>query len=302
MKYLVAYIYTILYSSFISCNLDCLIIFGDSLSDTGNLSRLTYGILPGSRYYNGRFSNGKIWVDYMKEKLNIKKVENYAYGAATTNNKVSTIWKVIPSITDQVKRYSDRIYNSCGSDKENYLVSYIGGTNDYQNITTSPFDVVSNIEKDLTMLIEDYGFEQIIVGNLPPVHLSPHVILTDSKRLNLFKLRAAIHNSLLSRLISKLSNLYPNVNLSLFEFGSDFSCISEWYDKPLPDGNPAYCFDENEDPDPCINPEDFFFYDTLHPSTEAHYALSEFIATKFDRHISQRCPPNHSYFKVFESH
>jgi phospholipase/lecithinase/hemolysin len=275
-------------------------VFGDSLSDTGNLSELTYGVLPGSRYYNGRFSNGKIWVDYMKEKLNIKKVENYAYGAATTD-KTTAIWSFVPSIRDQILKYSKNFKKSCGMNKENYLVSYMGGSNDYKNLTRSPFDVVSNIEKDLTTLIKDYGFEQIFVSSLPPIYLSPKVILSGRESFNLIKLRILVHNSLLSRLISKLSNLYPNVNLSLFEFGSDFSCISQWYDKHLPDGDISYCFHENEEPDPCINPEEFFFYDTIHPSTKAHFALTEALTAKFNLHLSQRCPFIRSSFQVFEN-
>lgn len=44
-----------------------LVIFGDSLSDTGNLSLATGGTSPGTAepYYQGRFSNGLIWTDYL---------------------------------------------------------------------------------------------------------------------------------------------------------------------------------------------------------------------------------------------
>ncbi len=38
------------------------VIFGDSLSDEGNLFALTQGVIPSSRnYYNGMFSNGNTW-------------------------------------------------------------------------------------------------------------------------------------------------------------------------------------------------------------------------------------------------
>jgi outer membrane lipase/esterase len=42
-----------------------LFIFGDSLADTGNLSLLTGGAVPGNTqpYDNGRFSNGPLWVE-----------------------------------------------------------------------------------------------------------------------------------------------------------------------------------------------------------------------------------------------
>lgn len=285
-----------------SNKLNCLIIFGDSLSDTGNLSKLTYGILPGPRYYKGRFSNGLIWPDFIKSKFNIDKVENYAYGASTTDNNLTSIAKFIPSIRDNISKYSTKLTKSCGYDKKDYLVSYSGGMNDYYHITTNPYEVVKNIERDLTTLIKEYGFEQIIVGNLPAAHLSPSMLIKSSKRLNMAKLRVAVHNNLLSKVVTKLSVAYPNVNLNLFDFGPDFTILSQHYKKPLPDGNPSYCFDEEEDAEPCSNSEDFFFYDTFHPSTEVHFALSQVLAEKFNNHLSQMCPPIDNNFKIFESY
>ncbi len=38
-----------------------LFFFGDSLSDAGNISKMTAGSIPGSPYYQGRFSNGPEW-------------------------------------------------------------------------------------------------------------------------------------------------------------------------------------------------------------------------------------------------
>ena len=44
-----------------------IVIFGDSLSDTGNVRAATGGAFPNlaeGPYFNGRFSNGPIWVDF----------------------------------------------------------------------------------------------------------------------------------------------------------------------------------------------------------------------------------------------
>lgn len=47
-------------------------IFGDSLSDTGNLSYLTFGFEPPSPpNYKGRFSNGPLWIEGLAQRLGL---------------------------------------------------------------------------------------------------------------------------------------------------------------------------------------------------------------------------------------
>ena len=46
-------------------------LFGDSLMDQGNVSRLTGGRVPGADYYLGRFSNGPVMTDRLSELLNL---------------------------------------------------------------------------------------------------------------------------------------------------------------------------------------------------------------------------------------
>jgi outer membrane lipase/esterase len=52
-----------LLSSTLHAQFTSLTFFGDSYSDTGNLTILTGGALPGAPYAPGRFSNGPVWVD-----------------------------------------------------------------------------------------------------------------------------------------------------------------------------------------------------------------------------------------------
>src|SRR5439155_21476778 len=56
-----------------------LVVFGDSLSDTGNVYAVTAGAVPPSPpYYAGRFSNGPVWAEYLAAALALPAV-NYAY-------------------------------------------------------------------------------------------------------------------------------------------------------------------------------------------------------------------------------
>ncbi|WP_186644121.1 SGNH/GDSL hydrolase family protein [Fluviispira vulneris] len=60
-----------------------IIVFGDSLSDTGNLKRWTK-VIPYYPYWYGRFSNGFIWPDYFTNTTQIP-IFNFSYGGAKTS-------------------------------------------------------------------------------------------------------------------------------------------------------------------------------------------------------------------------
>lgn len=59
-----------------------LVIFGDSLSDSGNVYRLSNKTWPISAYYNGVFSNGPVWDQDIAD----VKLHNFAYGSATSDS------------------------------------------------------------------------------------------------------------------------------------------------------------------------------------------------------------------------
>jgi phospholipase/lecithinase/hemolysin len=48
-----------------------LYIFGDSLSDPGNLFDFSGGIFPPPPYFEGRFSNGPVWSEYFADLLDL---------------------------------------------------------------------------------------------------------------------------------------------------------------------------------------------------------------------------------------
>ncbi len=69
-----------------SATFDSIVAFGDSLSDKGNLYSLTGDTIPPSPpYYQGRFSNGPVWVEDVAKYLGIP-LADYALGGANTDN------------------------------------------------------------------------------------------------------------------------------------------------------------------------------------------------------------------------
>ena len=65
--------------------------FGDSLSDTGNVSTLTFGLVPRPPSWNGRFSNRPVWVEDLASSLgagplrpSLQGGTDFAYGGGET--------------------------------------------------------------------------------------------------------------------------------------------------------------------------------------------------------------------------
>ena len=63
--------------------------FGDSLTDTGNGP-------AGSKYYQGRWSNGPLWVEYLSATLGIRynSNNNLAYAGTTTSDLMRQVTSV----------------------------------------------------------------------------------------------------------------------------------------------------------------------------------------------------------------
>ena len=75
--------------------------FGDSLTDTGNVYLAAPGV-PLAPYYNGRFSNGPLWVEGLANNLGLSinpsvgGGTNYAFGGAVTG---PTLASTFPTLT-----------------------------------------------------------------------------------------------------------------------------------------------------------------------------------------------------------
>src|SRR5687767_14594773 len=68
-----------------------IIVLGDSLSDTGNFFELSGGFPP-PPYFEGRASNGRLWVEYLADGfgMSIPAGDNFAvYGATTSSLNIN---------------------------------------------------------------------------------------------------------------------------------------------------------------------------------------------------------------------
>ncbi len=72
-----------------------IVLFGDSLSDPGNLKRWAK-IMPFFPFWNGRFTDGYVWNDYLTERTHLP-VLNFAYGGAKTDGTNDAFANNIPT-------------------------------------------------------------------------------------------------------------------------------------------------------------------------------------------------------------
>ncbi|MDK2413020.1 putative Ig domain-containing protein, partial [Aphanizomenon sp. PH219] len=84
-----------------------LVIFGDSLSDTGNFYKASGNTFPPSPNYQGRASNGLIWVDYFAPDLQFTNpsIQNYAFFGANTGISNTFGQITVPGLLTQIQQF-----------------------------------------------------------------------------------------------------------------------------------------------------------------------------------------------------
>jgi phospholipase/lecithinase/hemolysin len=256
--------------------------FGDSFSDTGNVFNATNGIIPSTPYFNGRFSNGPVWVEYLASNLGLtfNPETNFAFGGATTGFQNIGL-PILPGLQQQINNFIT--VNQSANPNALYIVW--AGTNDYINYFFNAVPNSTQTASNLSVAIKSLaavGAKDIMVVNLPNLGNFP-VTGGDQNISNLFSSFTSAHNSsLITNLNFLRRQLNPDINIisldvdSLFrriiahpkEFGftnvTD-SCVGNL--SVIPINLPTQPVD-------CI-PDQFLFWDQIHPTTATHGLIEE---------------------------
>ncbi|WFD42954.1 hypothetical protein MPSI1_001605 [Malassezia psittaci] len=186
--YIVAYVSCVCAIPFVAAldipKFSRIVVFGDSLVDNGNgtytLSNHTWPSDPA--YFDGRFSNGMTWPEQLASMLNITHVNDYAYGSATTDNRIAAGYSgynstlPVPDVRGQVSMYLKHVEDRADPDAL-YVVS--GGSNDIffgvsstRNVTQLACDAVAALQRDAARL-RRHGARTILVPTLSEMQVSP---------------------------------------------------------------------------------------------------------------------------------
>ena len=242
-----------------------LYVFGDSLSDTGMVFRATGGMYPPNpTYYQGRYSNGRVWIEYLAESLHLssKQTNNFAYGGATTGSVGNSY---VPSLLNQVQSFT-QTHQKTNSDA---LYVLWAGANDYLQGVSSATVPVKNLTIAINSLT-DVGAKKILVGNLPDLGQLP-VTRTSTNSVNLSALTQA-HNQGLRRSLKILSQQHSDLEIVVLD-------ANTLYRDAI--ANPA-AFNFTNVTSPCLsgssicsNPDQFLFWDGIHPTAAAHRIIGK---------------------------
>ncbi|KAJ1946785.1 hypothetical protein GGF37_000933 [Kickxella alabastrina] len=176
-----------------------LYIFGDSLSDIGGMKNKTFGIIPPWPFWQGRFSSGPLWNEYLAKLLGYNLI-NKAVGGSTSDVSSSslTVYSIInlpiyvPSTMDQINEFksSSPMYKaSCVTDDD--IVILAVGADDFLaemvNLSTNKLTVENfsetlsnNIVYQLEQL-RSIGFKRIVVANMAAIHYTPYADILGMK-------------------------------------------------------------------------------------------------------------------------
>lgn len=253
--------------------------FGDSLSDTGNVAAITGGTQPPAPpYATGRFSNGPVWIETLAANLGLTANAallggtNFAFGGAVTGGPYTSS---TPSLTAQVSTYY--LPSVGGIADPNALYVVWGGGNDVRAIgqgaqpPTALSNSISNIAGIVSTLAAA-GAQNFLVANLPDIGLTPEAIAGGPAAV-------AGANYLSTTFNGALASALPGLGLSL---GVNIIQLDVFAFLNNVVANPGLYGITNTNSrclvgsTPCANPDEYVFWDGIHPTAAAHEALGNF--------------------------
>lgn len=260
-----------------------LVVFGDSLSDVGNIDNVTpfFFKYPGRYYYQGRFSNGPVWVEALATGLGLPAIaastdggNDFAYGGAQTAGTDGFFGAYVSDVNEQVTQYlSTRTVDPSGL----YLV--FAGANDLVGGQTNVNLPVNQLTSDIGRLIAA-GARQFLIPNLPPLGYTPKFNV-NSTTLAQYNMRSANFNTALA---SALDNLAAGNAALTFHRFDVFGLFGQALANPAAFGltnviDPAAPGLEPGDSSYnttliVAEPNKYLFWDDLHPTTAVHSILA----------------------------
>ena len=275
-------------------SIDRVVAFGDSLSDTHDLYNASRWLMPnGTSWYAGRFTNGENWVEHLSDDLHVP-LYDWAVGGVGVGDRKIFPWADLPGAVSQARAWRESTGGDPAYDPARSLFTVLVGGNDLIFFDTTTRVILDGEARTVQQLI-DGGARNILVMNLPEVSRAPIAALKGEQRLIAAKM--TVVNAGLQSMVASLQQRYgPQLNIQLFDTHALFSQI---FDDPgaygFTDATQS-CLDidqigmtnfmERHPPRPeCTDPNQFVFWDLVHPTTRTHEILATQVAAFVQAHF-----------------
>lgn len=292
--------------------------FGDSLSDTGNVNDFSLGLVAGSDYFDGRFSNGYLWTDYISSAstgelqrknpgligpyfTRTSRPYNFAHGGAVSGRLSSNVDTGLLSglgflsniaafrVVDQAKHFRDQSFfgRTFRSSRYDYATISAGG-NDYFAGETNVTRVVNNIFQAIDY-IDDGGIRYFFLLDVPNVGDTPANFGTAGQaQLNAL---SQSHNVLLRDRALTYEAQNPGSILAVVPAARLFELVVEdalfnaggvyGFTNVRPgQGTTGHCLGDGLVLSAC--PRGYLFYDDIHPTAPAHAIVADLAIATFN--------------------
>ncbi len=244
---------------------NALYAFGDSLSDTG---RNPAG--SETSYYNGRFSNGPLWVEYLSANLGLpyNAANNFAVSGSNTSDLLSEIAGLPASSNLSSSLFT---IESGGND---FLDNAGLGTNDAAwGVVVS--NAVANFTNAVGVLYTN-GAREILVANLSNIGQIPLFSIAPAGYSIYVDSKVAVFNHQLASALTNVMQHSTGLRIYLADFNRESSNI---INAPVSFGFTVSTIGALQDPNltdksftgPGAN---YVFWDPVHPTTKGHALLA----------------------------
>lgn len=271
--------------------------FGDSLTDTGNVSLATAGMVPVSPPYADRsFSNGPVWVQDLAQDLGLPPLKpslaggtDFAYGGAKTGQTPNH--GLNP--TDLTSQYTQFLQQS-PSPQPGALYAVWIGANDVLDIANDgsltsqqqQVDVKDAVNNEVAAIggLAAHGAQNLLVLNVPDLGSTPYEQERGATTAQTASSLSSLYNSELAAALQPLE-ASGAVKVDLVD---SFSVLDQAKADPAAHGftdvsNPVWTGGLTDPGSGTLHASgsaqnQFLFFDSLHPTAQAHSLLASGIA------------------------
>ena len=282
------------------------VVFGDSLSDPGNIPGLSGGVNfpPSPPYVGNRFSNGPVYSELLPGRFGgtFDPALNFAVGGALTgqdnlNSNRPNVHPgsdltgvVLPGIATQV----DGFLAGGGQLAEDDVVIIYGGSNDVfvaaEAAAALPVDQIPALVQQTAataatnlgtsvVKLNTVGGETFVLPNLPDIGATPSFTAGGEDSITLGTNFTLAHNLALSQAAANLGD-QTGANILVFDINGVFDDILADPERYGITNTTEACIDVAA----CVTADQetqnqFLFFDSVHPTAGVHAQVAEILAT-----------------------